>query len=333
MHDPAALIRQLRDNPNDPAALALYSMLQAVDRALENTVNERNIAQDQLLLCQTDLRAYQSDFRKKSELCDILTTHLAALVTAETTQPAQLSASQPLVQPAVSHVKRLSKDPDKFDGEEKEIKKRQQIYINWKSQLRLCYAQDSAIFNTEKVKILHTVGLLTGDAYNNNRAIFEYMTAHPNDVSSWACKSSDELFAALNQQYETLDLKLDASIDFDQLFQRKTAFPNFIAKFETLAYQCGKTDEQKVDALKKKISQELAEKLTTLENPPAANDYLSWVKRCRTFYENIHVYEHNQSNKTGFNRPQARLNDPPARPSTQQPPGGDPMQLDQTSLN
>jgi hypothetical protein len=37
-------------------------------------------------------------------------------------------------------------------------------------------------------------------------------------------------------------------------------FPNFIAKFETLAYQCRKTDEQKVDAFKKNVSQELAEK-------------------------------------------------------------------------
>jgi hypothetical protein len=31
--------------------------------------------------------------------------------------------------------------------------------------------------------------------------------------------------------------------------------------------QCGKTSEQKVDALKRKVSQELAEKLSTLENP------------------------------------------------------------------
>jgi hypothetical protein len=118
----------------------------------------------------------------------------------------------------------------------KETKKRQQTYINWKSLLRLCFAQDSAPFNSEKVKILHAVSLLTGEAYNNNRVAFEHMTSRPDDVPSWTYTTSDILFAALDLQYETLELKLDAGIDFDQLFQQKMAFPNFIAKFETLAH-------------------------------------------------------------------------------------------------
>jgi len=59
------------------------------------------------------------------------------------------------------------------------------------------------------------------------------MTSHPDDVSSWTCSTSTDLFGTLDRQYETLDLKLDAGIDFDQLFQRKTPFPNFIAKLHT----------------------------------------------------------------------------------------------------
>jgi hypothetical protein len=320
-YDPTLLVHQLCEaNPDDPAAWALRSMLQVTDTALEHAVYERNVAQEQLQLRQTELQNCQSDLRKKSDLCDILSTRLASLIS----QPVQ-----PLLQPSASYPKRLSKDPLPFDGEEKEIKRRQQGYINWKSQLRLCFAQDSALFNTEKIKILHTVGLLRGDAYNNNRAIFDYMTSHPDDVSRWTCTTSNTLFAALDRQYETLDLKLDAGIDFDKLFQRKMPFPNFIAMFETLAYQSGKTDEQKVDALKRKISQELAEKLATLENPPAANDYLSWVKKCRTFYENIRVYEHNQSYKTGLYRPRPTNDLPTALPSPQ----GDLIQLDRASLN
>jgi hypothetical protein len=315
-HDPTTLIRQLSDANPDPAIWALHDILQVTNTALEHTVVERDTAQEQLNFRQIELEKCQSELQKKSDLCDTLSMHLASL----TVKP--LSA-------VVPRQKRLSKDPTPFNGEEKNMKKRQQGYINWKSQLKLCFAQDSAIFQTERIKILHTVGLLTGEAYNNNSAVFEHMTSNPDHVSSWVCKTSDELFSALDQQYETLDLKLDASIDFDQLFQRKMEFPNFIAKFETLAHQCGKTSEQKVDALKKKISQELAEKLSTLENPPAANDYLSWVKKCRTFYENIRVYEHNQSYKTGLNRPRP-TNDFPKALSF---PQDDPMQLYRASLS
>ena len=316
-HDPTTLIRQLSDaNPEDPAIWALHDLLQVTNTALEHTVVERDTAQEQFNLRQVELEKCQAELQKKSDLCDTLSMHLASLT------------AKPL-SPVVPHQKRLSKDPTPFDGEEKNMKKRQQGYINWKSQLKLCFAQDSAIFQTEKIKILHTVGLLTGEAYNNNSAVFEHMTSNPDLISSWVCRTSDELFGALDQQYETLDLKLDASIDFDQLFQRKMEFPNFIAKFETLAHQCGKTSEQKVDALKRKVSQELAEKLSTLENPPAANDYLSWVKKCRTFYENIRVYEHNQSYKTGLNRPRPINDFPKALPSPQD----DPMQLDRASLS
>jgi hypothetical protein len=102
----------------------------------------------------------------------------------------------------------------------------------------------SAQFNSEKVKILHAV---KGEAYDNNRAIFAYMTSHLDDVSSWTCSTA--FFGTLDRQYETLDPKLGAGLDSDQLFQRKTPFLNFIAKFETLAYQCGKTKEKKVEAL------------------------------------------------------------------------------------
>jgi hypothetical protein len=106
------------------------------------------------------------------------------------------------------------------------------------------------------------------------------MTINPDNVQCWACSTVKTLFSILNVQYETMDLKLDTSISFDQLFQQKTSFPNFIAKFDTLAFQCKKIDEQKVDALKKKVSQELAEKLATLENPPDDNNYTNWVKKC-----------------------------------------------------
>jgi hypothetical protein len=74
-------------------------------------------------------------------------------------------------------------------------------------------------------------------------------------------------------QYKTINLKLNTSISFDQLFQQKTPFSNFIAKFDILAFQYKKTNKQKVNTLKKKVYQELAEKLVTLENLSDDNNY------------------------------------------------------------
>ena len=54
-YDPTRLICQLCDvNPGDPAAWALHSMLQATDTALH--IGERNVAQEQLRLCRTELQ-------------------------------------------------------------------------------------------------------------------------------------------------------------------------------------------------------------------------------------------------------------------------------------
>ncbi|KAN0074925.1 hypothetical protein V8E54_007536 [Elaphomyces granulatus] len=199
-HDPTALILQLCDvKPDDPAIWALHALLQVTDTALEHTVFERNDAQEQLQLRQAELQKCQSELQNKSDLCDTLSMRFAS-------QPLQPTPSQPVVphqkrlskDPTLgvgllrnkyfitclntciqlaSHgpmiilllINKSDPYPTSFDGEEKNMKKRQQGYINWKSQLKLCFAQDSALFKTEKIKILHTVGLLTGEAYNNNK--------------------------------------------------------------------------------------------------------------------------------------------------------------------
>ena len=104
--------------------------------------------------------------------------------------------------------------------------------------------------------------------------------------------------------------------EFDSWFESLAGcfnpFPNFIAKFETLAYQCGKTEEQKVEALKKKNLPGTGRKASYPWQSPTTNDYRSWIRKCRVFHDNIRVYEHNQLGKTGPNQPYAC--DPPDLP-------------------
>ncbi|KAI1006099.1 hypothetical protein K3495_g2121 [Podosphaera aphanis] len=205
-------------------------------------------------------------------------------------------ATAPMLQ-APLHSRRISTDPDKFDERESDLMKRQQSYVNWKTQLRVCFGQNSSVFIHERITLLYIFGLLGGDAYENNRLYFEQFLAHPNGSIMWKWKTAEQLFAALDSQYETVNLQLDASIKFDKLYQRKTPFPNFLATFQSLATRCGKTEEQKVEALKKKVSDEIAQQFRSLDEPPASDDVTGWVAKGSRFYKNIQEYDHNLRNK------------------------------------
>lgn len=237
--------------------------------------------------------------------------------------------------PAPIHSRRISSDPVKFNGEESDMTKRQQSYVNWKTQLRVFFVQDSSVFNIERIKLLHIFGLLGGDAYENNRLYFEQFIANPEDSSTWKLKTADQLFMSLDSQYETVNLKLDASIKYDKLYQRKTPFPNFIATFQSLATRCGKTEEQKVEALKRKVADEIAQQFRSLDRPPASDYFSGWVAKGSRFYENIQEYEHNLKTKGEGNRPyqnQFDKNSSSGKSTFTVSQGGDEMDLDQVTL-
>jgi hypothetical protein len=182
--------------------------------------------------------------------------------------------------------RRISRDPDPFSSNDKNIANRQETYATWKSQIRLNFAQDPNIFNTEKRQILHICGLLSGQAYQNNRDLLDTITKHPSDPIVWEWPSSEVALNSLDKQYETLDLSLSASISFDKCFQKSRPFQNFLAEFTNLAKKCKKTEEQKVEALKRMVSESIAKALGTLDNPPVRNDFVAWAAKCQIFYDN-----------------------------------------------
>jgi Mn-dependent DtxR family transcriptional regulator len=89
-----------------------------------------------------------------------------------------------------------------------------------------------------------------------------------------------------------------ASISFDKCFQKSQPFQNFLAEFTNLAKKYKKTEEQKVEALKKKVSESIAKALSTLDNPPSQNDFAASAVKCQTFYDNQQEYEHNHQSHT-----------------------------------
>ena len=80
--------------------------------------------------------------------------------------------------------RQISRDLEPFASDDKNIAYRQETYSTWKSQVRLNFAQDSNVFNTEKCRILHICGLLSGQAYQNNRDLLDAVTQNPDDPSS-----------------------------------------------------------------------------------------------------------------------------------------------------
>jgi hypothetical protein len=98
-------------------------------------------------------------------------------------------------------VRQISKDPEPFSGREKDIAKRQQQYVVWKSQINSCFAQDAAVFHTERRKILHIAGLLAGDAYKLHRLYFDTITTNPVDMDMWhwkALETAADVFKTLS---------------------------------------------------------------------------------------------------------------------------------------
>jgi hypothetical protein len=231
--------------------------------------------------------------------------------------------------------RRISEDPEKFGGTEKDITKRQQQYVTWRSQIQRCFGMDEHIFNTEFRRIQHIASLLKDDAYDILREHFETITDNPTDPSKWHWQTHQDVFKTLNDQYATLDLSRQAGIDFDNLWMTNKPFQNFIAEFNKLATKSGKTDSQKVEALKVKVSQELADVSTNRSDKPKPNDFEGWCKLFQDIYQDLQEKIH--LDKLRSNRPGARH-----APSTQPPPqrtnqltvnstnsdAGDPMVLD-----
>src|SRR5580692_10341402 len=301
--DPSALIAFIKGNQDG----ALYALLSSLNNTCAMAHDEATITQNQLHLANEQLREATEQVWSRTLLLDRLTERLADAPVSRVSD------------------RRISRNPDPFSGDDKNIANCQETYATWKSQIRLNFAQDPNIFDTEKRRILHICGLLSGQAYQNNRDLLDTVTQHPDDPASWEWTTAEAALTALDKQYETLDLSLSASIAFDKCYQKNRPFQNFLAEFTGLAKKCKKTEEQKVEALKKKVSESIAKALSTLDAPPPRNDFTAWAAKCQTFYDNQQEYEHNHQSR---NTPRQQLNTPPTPIQPRLPTRDDAMDLD-----
>lgn len=225
--------------------------------------------------------------------------------------------------------RRTTKDPSPFTGDEKDVAKRQIEYQNWRSTVLTNLAYDEACFPTVARKIGYVSQMLGGTALRLHRKKFDNIVEHENDPAAWHWQSVPEVLRDLNKLYETLDLSQAASRDLDRLQMKNKPFQNFLAEFVTLAEQCHKTEEQKVDLLRRKVSYELSEALKVQAKTPPTAKFDEWCELCQSLYNNRVQNEHYDKMR-GEQGPQRRQqNAQHTQPRLQPvPPAGDPMILD-----
>ncbi|KAK3904371.1 hypothetical protein C8A05DRAFT_13739 [Staphylotrichum tortipilum] len=102
--------------------------------------------------------------------------------------------------------RRLTTDPDRFSGEEKDIAKRQVNFVNWRSQVGRVVQTDDHIYTTEFAKLQYAAGRLTGEAYWLFQDRFDKLTEKKDQPQEWPWKTVSDLFAELNGLYATMDL-------------------------------------------------------------------------------------------------------------------------------
>ncbi|KFG84296.1 hypothetical protein MANI_115950 [Metarhizium anisopliae] len=208
---------------------------------------------------------------------------------------------------------RQTRDHPTFNATEKDIEKRQEEYVGWRSKAMRNLAVDKTIYNTE-FRRLQYIGRL------------------------WEWKTADDLIEFLNSQYETIDLDRTASRNFDNYFMTNKPFENFIAEFNKLATLAGKTDKQKVEALQLKVSNEVIDEVMHRSGKPGNDDWPGWKKLCQDVYNDLEQSKHirkmrsrrEPGPRSASDNP--RPNNPPA-PAAPIADAGEPMQLSASSTS
>ncbi len=227
-------------------------------------------------------------------------THLNNELDSVTTERDRLTTERDILRTVLSPSatrntgtpRRQSENPEKFSAKEKDTEKRQLEYLNWRSKVARNMAIDKAVFATEFQRIQYVGSMLTGDAYDLVREALDTIVTIPETPADWEWESATGLFEFLDTQYATQDLDRSAGQKFDLLQMTNKPYQNFIAEFEKLAQLAGKTPEQKVAALRMKVSREIMAVIMYRPNKPKKNQWPEWRTFCQEIYNDLEDDKH-----------------------------------------
>jgi hypothetical protein len=232
--------------------------------------------------------------------------------------------------------RRQTVDPDKFSGDEKDIAKRQVEYINWRSKIGRNITTDDKTFDSDFKQLQYGASMLTGSAYRLFQIRFDMLTSNRDEPANWPWKNLDGLFTDLNALYATMDLSKISDLKFKALWMKAKPYPQFLAEFQSLGQQAGKTKSQMVDELKQRVSRELAVQLKGQVTVPGPEEFEKWAALFQALWDRIeedNYYSMLRDGKVPGQAQQRQIqNQHQQTQNTQQPAtaqdAGDPMQLD-----
>lgn len=233
--------------------------------------------------------------------------------------------------PAAPKKKRESKDPDKFAGKGSPTERQQDFEI-WISKIRSVFARDSTYFDTAVSQILHIGDLLEGKAYEYISDGINKMLSNPTNPANWQWQDREGLLQHLSTHYVTLDTTQTAKHKLDDFPQKGRNYWSWKAELDEAMTRAKKTEEQKVDLLRKWINPKMKGLVTGLPHIIPDDDYDAWSKQMDTFARNLAILAHQENlEKKTPALAQTQTLQPTQAAQSLASPVGDPMQLDRLS--
>jgi hypothetical protein len=171
--------------------------------------------------------------------------------------------------------------------------------------------------------------MLTDKAYDYVKHGLDMLRIHPNNPSKWAFSNRESMFAYMKKHYKTMDTTQAAKNKLDTLSQGERNYWSWKAELDELMIKANKTEEQKVDLLRKNISSKMKDLALTLSRKIDDADYEGWSEQMDVFAHNLQNHAHHTKLNTaklstaGGYRPTLPNNNTSA-PAPQ----NDPMDLD-----
>lgn len=270
-----------------------------------NTAQERTItAQEQTI----------TTLQQSNQALNTLVTSLQATVS-------QPTASAPKAQP-----KRKSKDPEAFDGKGSPIERQEKFEV-WETKIRNVFQRDADYFHTPLDKVLYMSEMLSDKAYDYVKYGLDML--HQNDASKYIFSDQESMLDYMRKHYKTIDTTQVAKNRLDTLSQGERNYWSWKAELDELMTKAHKTEEQKVDLLKKNISSKMKTLVLNLPSRIGAADYNGWSEQMDVFARNLqdHTHQAKLNNPKPSGHPPHQSDHSAAAPS----PVGEPMDLDRIS--
>jgi hypothetical protein len=190
-------------------------------------------------------------------------------------------------------------------------------------------------FDSSQSQILYVSDMLSGKAYDYVKDGIDKMLNNPGNTAHWQWAGRENLLEYLSSHYIILDTTQTSKNKLDSFPQGDRNYWSWKAELDEHMTRAKKTDEQKVDLLRKWVSTKMKDLVEGLPEEIPNGAYDRWSKQMDTFAKNIANRAHQTSLEKKFVFPvlnQNSSNRPNQGPTPNiQIPTGEPMDLDRLS--